>query len=85
MRKLKLDVDNLSVESFHTARFTGARNGTVYAAGTNDPLTVVTADTGVTCGDSGGGGSSTEPTGDCFSYTNEAPSTCCYVFTVQGC
>jgi hypothetical protein len=50
MRKLKLELDNLAVESFATTRLGAVRRGTIRgAANTNEPWTLVIPDTGVTC------------------------------------
>lgn len=78
MRKLKLNVGNLSVESFPTSPARPARAGTVYgAAATREPWTAPIADTGVTCGNTW----PADPTTGCVEYTNDVPSTCCYVMT----
>jgi len=50
VRKLKLDLDSLEVESFATIRAGAVRHGTVRGAQDNTlPVTVVIGDTGVTC------------------------------------
>jgi hypothetical protein len=78
MRKLKLNVDSLSVESFQTVHPKPARGGTVHgAAATHDPWTEPIADTGVVCGNTW----PADPTTGCVDYTNDAPSTCCYIMT----
>ena len=49
MRKLKLNLDELAVETFTTTKPAPAERGTVHGAGQRDPFTVVIADTVVTC------------------------------------
>jgi len=49
MRKLKLNLEQLAIDSFVTTERISARRGTVRGAGNKDPYTVVIADTGVTC------------------------------------
>jgi hypothetical protein len=47
------------------------------AAATHDPWTEPIADTGVVCGNTW----PADPTTGCVDYTNDAPSTCCYIMT----
>ncbi|HEU0055251.1 MAG TPA: hypothetical protein VFQ39_18820 [Longimicrobium sp.] len=49
MRKLRLDVETLAIESFPTTREESGRRGTVRGAANTNPYTLVIADTGVTC------------------------------------
>ena len=50
MRKLKLDLETLSVESFEMTCAGSGRHGTVHGAeATGEPETVVIGDTGVMC------------------------------------
>ena len=50
MRKMKLNLDELAIESFATTKKVSARRGTVHgAANTREPYTLVIADTVVTC------------------------------------
>lgn len=79
MRKLRLDLESLEVESFKTTPGVLRRRGTVHGAGTQDPYTVVIPDTQLTCLDSdfdcSGGGSFCAGTDQgCVDYT--APGGC---------